>query len=752
MSARSLESCRLCGERRFDDVLDLGSTPLANAFVAREALGAPEALYPLRVIHCGGCGLVCLSVAVDPVELFGGYPYVSGTSDTMRRHFGDSAAEIARRFLERGDLAVDIGSNDGTLLAAFPRDFRVLGVEPAENIARIARERGVPTENAFFSAALAREISGREGPAGVVLANNVVPHIDDLADLMTGVGALLAPDGVLVCELPSLLELIHRNAFDTIYHEHLSYFSLTTLTRLAERHGLSVFDAQSLDVHCGSLRVSMDRGRRPRGPRVEELLARERAARLDDPVTYSAFAARVDETRRTFRALLEAELARGLRCAGYGAAAKGNMLLCAASVGPGLLSFIADKNPLKQGRFTPGTHIEVSPPSRIESERPDVLVILAWNFATEIRRQQRSHLERGGRFMIPIPQPRLTGAGTEAADAVTRPAPAGPEGSRRLVSIVCPVYNEEEAVELFYGRLTRALDPFRHEYDFEIIFTNNCSSDRTADKILRLREQDPAVQLLTYSRNFGQQASVMGGLRQAAGDAVIMIDVDCEDPPELIPEFLAGWKEGYDVVYGERNRRPEPIAITWMRKIFYRLTKLVADDDIVLDMAEFCLIDAQVRDAAAAGDDTHPFVRAEIARCGFRRKGIRYDRQNRVVGKSHYNLWRMSQFAVAGILSSTTAPLHAPIVLLPPLVLANVVLLALRIAHLWRWGFPALVCLDLLYLCASVAGIGLYLARNYHSLIARPVVVVDWRHSALNTSPEQSPNALHRQGPPRDGA
>jgi dolichol-phosphate mannosyltransferase len=189
-----------------------------------------------------------------------------------------------------------------------------------------------------------------------------------------------------------------------------------------------------------------------------------------------------------------------------------------------------------------------------------------------------------------------------------------------------------------------------------------------------------------------------------------------------------------------------------MRKIFYRLTKLIADDDIILDMAEFCLIDAQVRDAAAAGDDTHPFVRAEIARCGFRRKGIRYDRQIRVVGKSHYNLWRMSQFAVAGILSSTTAPLHAPIILLPPLLLANVALLALQIANLWRWGFPVLVCMDLLFLCGSVAGIGLYLARNYHSLIARPVVVVDWRHSALNTRPEQSPNALRRQGPPRDGA
>ena len=343
----------------------------------------------------------------------------------------------------------------------------------------------------------------------------------------------------------------------------------------------------------------------------------------------------------------------------------------------------------------------------------------------------------------------MTGAEDEA---VTRPARTGPDGRRRLVSIVCPVYNEEAAVGPFHERLTRALEPLRNEYDFEIIFANNCSTDQTASRILRLRERDPSVQLLTYSRDFGQQASVLGGLRQAAGDAVIMIDVDCEDPPELVPEFLAGWQAGYDIVYGERNRRREPLVITWMRKFYYRLDKLIADHEIILDMAEFCLIDAQVRDAVTAGGDTQPFVRSEIARCGFHRKGIRYDRQQRVAGKSHYDLWRMSQFAVAGMLSSTTLPLRAPVALLPLLLLANAALLALQIAHLWRWGFPALVCLDLLYLCASVAGIGLYLARNYHSLIARPVVIVDWRRSALNTPPGRSPNALPRQGPPCDDA
>lgn len=319
--------------------------------------------------------------------------------------------------------------------------------------------------------------------------------------------------------------------------------------------------------------------------------------------------------------------------------------------------------------------------------------------------------------------------------------------ARPRVSIVCPVLNEEEAIAPFHGRLEAVLAPLRDQYDFELIFTNNRSTDRTAERVLALRERDRSVQLLTFSRNYGYQFSLMAGLKQAAGDVIVPIDVDCEDPPEMIPRFLEGWRQGYDIVYGVRDRREEPLPVTWMRKVFYRLNRLTADSDILLDMAEFCLMTAAVRDAVAASGSTYPFIRAEIAHYGFRRLGIRYDRERRIVGRTHYNFWRMTEFAVAGILSSTTAPLRLTLYLLPLLVIANLVLLFVQIRGIWAWGFDTLVCVDFLFVSVALAFLALYTARNYRNVIARPFVVVDWSRSAVNTPPERSPNAIRRQGP-----
>lgn len=343
----------------------------------------------------------------------------------------------------------------------------------------------------------------------------------------------------------------------------------------------------------------------------------------------------------------------------------------------------------------------------------------------------------------------MSAAETPGTAPAERSGPAAAP-RRPLISIVTPVFNEEGSVPIFYDRLTRALAPLRGEFDFEIIFTNNRSTDRTRERVLALRERDPSVQLLTYSRNFGQQASVLGGMKQASGEAVVLIDVDCEDPPELLPQFIAGWKQGYDLVYGERNLRPEPAPITWARKLFYRFTRLMADSDIILDMAEFCLLADYVRDAVVSTRSVQPFVRGEIGHYGFHRTGIRYDRQRRVVGKSHYNLWRMTEFALAGILSTTTFPLRIPVFTLPALVLANVVLWVLQMGGGWPGAFAALVCLDLIYLCTAVAFVSLYLGRDYRNRIARPLVVVDWRLSAVNTPPELSPNALPRSGARRN--
>ena len=319
--------------------------------------------------------------------------------------------------------------------------------------------------------------------------------------------------------------------------------------------------------------------------------------------------------------------------------------------------------------------------------------------------------------------------------------------TRKRISIVTPVFNEELTVRLFYERLAKALAPLRERYDVEIIFSNNRSTDRTAERVLELREHDPAVQLLTLSRNFGYQQSMLAGLRQASGDAICFIDVDGEDPPEMIPDFVRHWEEGYDIVYGERDQRAESFLITGMRKIFYRLNRMIADSDILLDMAEFSLFTADVRDAVAASGSTYPFLRAEIAHFGFRRKGIRYDRQPRIAGTSHFNLYSMTRFAVAGILSSTTVPLRAALYLLPPLFVINALGLWAEASGRWAWGFELLVTADLLYLCVGLAIVALYTARNYRNVIARPLAVVDWRLSALNTPRESSPNDLPRQGP-----
>ena len=336
------------------------------------------------------------------------------------------------------------------------------------------------------------------------------------------------------------------------------------------------------------------------------------------------------------------------------------------------------------------------------------------------------------------------------SDAVTPAAGRGraePGARRPRISIVTPVFNEEGALQPFYERLRKAIDPLRGEYEFEIIFTNNRSTDRTLERILAIRELDPSVQVLTYSRNFGQMPSVIGGIKQASGDVVVLIDVDCEDPPEMIPDFIAGWREGHDIVYGERAARPEPAPITWGRLFFYRFTRLVADYDILLDMAEFCLMTAAVRDAVVSTRSVQPFVRGEIAYYGFSRKAIRYTRQRRTVGRTHYNFSRLVEFALQGVLSTTTLPLRLPVFTLPALIMVNAVILVLWVRGFWPEAFHALVVLDLLWLAVAVSFIGLYLGRDYRNRVARPLVVVDWPRSAVNTPIEHSPNALPKSGP-----
>lgn len=304
--------------------------------------------------------------------------------------------------------------------------------------------------------------------------------------------------------------------------------------------------------------------------------------------------------------------------------------------------------------------------------------------------------------------------------------------SKKRLSVICPVHNEERCIELFYRRLVATMATIEDRYDFELVFMNNRSTDTTADVVRRLRAADPRVNLLTLARNGGYQASIATGLRYVDGDATVIIDVDCEDPPELIPRFVEEWERGSDVVYGERKNRPEPAILIAARRLFYRLTRLVADSDIILDMAEFSLFDRAVREAVLTPRDTFPFLRAELAHVGFQRTAIPYDRQQRVEGSTHYNVWSMTRFAVAGILSSSTLPLRVPLYTLPVVLTVNVGAWLAAIFAGWSGAVATMVAVDLSWLCTIIAFIALYVARAYRNSIARPVGIIDWARSAAD--------------------
>ena len=300
---------------------------------------------------------------------------------------------------------------------------------------------------------------------------------------------------------------------------------------------------------------------------------------------------------------------------------------------------------------------------------------------------------------------------------------------RKLLSIICPVHNEQESIPVFYSRLQKAIAPLRKSYDFELLFINDCSTDKTLDVIKELRAKDPATSVITLSRNFGYQAAVLAGMKYSRGTGVFTIDVDCEDPPELIPQFVAKWEEGYDVVYGLREGRPEAKIIISMRKLFYRSLKVMADSDIVLDMAEFALISSHVRDIIVNNQNTFPFLRAEIGYVGFSRVGIKYDRQSRVRGQSHYNIWRMAVFAGGGILTSSTFAMRFAFYFLPVFILLNCVLLGVDLFTDSARLFKALITFDLVYGISLLTVYGLYIARIYKNSISRPVFVIDWKRS-----------------------
>jgi novobiocin biosynthesis protein NovU len=408
-ASRAVELCLACASSDLRPVLDLGQQPLANNLVDGKDRKAHELTFPLGIQLCQHCLLVQLTHVVDPGLMFSSYLYVPSTSTTWLQHCDELAEYVCSQAgLEAGELVVEIGSNDGTLLRAFQRRGQdVLGIDPAANIAAQANAAGVPTLNRFFGEAVAQEVRRNHGIPRAVVSTNVLAHVPDPLDVLRGVHTLLGPDSVYVNESPSLRELVLNNEFDTIYHEHVSYFSLHALENLAGAAGLRIVDAVPQTIHGGSLRIlsiRADHVGQP-SPDLHELRKLEAGVLdLDGLIEFSERTARVREQLRTMVNDLKGE---GLRLAAYGATAKGNVLLTYCGLSHADIEYIVDRNPLKQGLLTPGSRIPVVSPEHLQAHPPQILLLLAWNLADEIRQQLAWFSEQGGQFLVPVPHPRL---------------------------------------------------------------------------------------------------------------------------------------------------------------------------------------------------------------------------------------------------------------------------------------------------------------------------------------------------------
>jgi SAM-dependent methyltransferase len=401
--------CRSCDSTELSIFLSLGDLPLSDGFLEARQLVDNEPRYPLDVAFCATCSLVQILETVPPEELFGAdYPYFSSFTDTLLRHSEANVKErIAERKLGSESLVVELASNDGYLLQYYKADgVPVLGIDPAPGPVAAARAKGIDTLEAFFGLDFAKKLAAEGRRADVLHANNVLAHVADTNGFVAGIATLLKDDGVAVIECPYVKDLIEHGEFDTIYHEHLCYFSVTALRALFSRHGLYITRVVPLSIHGGSLRVFVEKQNRPEQS-VHDYIESEQRLGLDRLDYYADFSNRVNQIRTELNELLQGLKERKARIVGYGAAAKGTIMLNYVGIGQETLDFVADRNTHKQGRYIPGVRLPISSPERVLAEQPDYVLILPWNFKDEIMAQQAEYRRRGGKFIVPVPRPTI---------------------------------------------------------------------------------------------------------------------------------------------------------------------------------------------------------------------------------------------------------------------------------------------------------------------------------------------------------
>ena len=402
-------SCRFCNEPLTNIFVDLGISPLSNAFLKKEMLDNSEKKYPLCAYVCDNCFLVQLSEFEKPENIFEEYAYFSSFSSTWIQHVQNYVNMMIKKFVfDEKNLVIEIASNDGYLLQFFKeKNIPILGIEPAVNVAKVAKDKGIPTLIKFFSTNTANELRREGKNADLIIGNNVLAHVPNLNDFVKGLKILLKPTGIITLEFPHLLQLIQKNQFDTIYHEHFSYFSLVTARKIFSFHELTIFDVEEIPTHGGSLRIYVKHSEYDDisiNERVSILLEKEKQYGLENISTYTNFIKNVDAVKKKLHEFFNGARDSGKKIVCYGAAAKGNTLLNYCNIGNNFIDYVVDQNPYKQGLFLPGTHIPIKNPDEIQKTKPDYVVIIPWNLKDEIMEQMKYIRDWGGKFMIPVPE------------------------------------------------------------------------------------------------------------------------------------------------------------------------------------------------------------------------------------------------------------------------------------------------------------------------------------------------------------